>query len=372
MIFTRIFMKKATWIHDDNYATMDDLYHFETAWQQELPLKENTKSRGRKRKQSSLDPGIPTQTTRTQNEINSEHAILNSDHAFLNSDQAFLKCEHAQTGESATLNENRIIGDHATENNTNTDTASAEHIEESSKVALKPNLQEIPCSSTFQSYTAEQGINAHVYTATIIPSSLSPSPTLSSSNTDEPSIPHDFLSLLSYSININDSSPCGYHATMACNNKEDILTQSQMFHAPDSEDFIRCQKDEIAGLEKFDVMDIHHISDLPPRAKLISSIWSYRRKRLPNGVLLKYKSRICVNGKEQEFGRDYWETSAPVASWTTIRLLMLLSSIMDLKTRQVDYTQAFPQAELSDPVFMRVPQGWYVNSDCKLAQHENP
>lgn len=104
-------------------------------------------------------------------------------------------------------------------------------------------------------------------------------------------------------------------------------------------------------------MDIHHINDLPPKAKLISSIWSYRRKRLPNGVLLKDKSRICINGKEQELDHDYWETYAPVASWSTICLLMLLSSIMDLKTRQVDYTQAFPQAKLGDPVFITVLQG---------------
>jgi hypothetical protein len=62
-------------------------------------------------------------------------------------------------------------------------------------------------------------------------------------------------------------------------------------------------------------MDAHHISSLPPRAKLLSSIWSYRHKPLPNGILLKYKSRLCVNGKEQAFGRDYWETYAPVAAW---------------------------------------------------------
>jgi hypothetical protein len=51
---------------------------------------------------------------------------------------------------------------------------------------------------------------------------------------------------------------------------------------------------------------------------------------------------------------------------------MSLSSIMDLKTRQVDYTQAFPQAELTDPVFMKVPQGWYVNASGTLQPHENP
>jgi len=44
---------------------------------------------------------------------------------------------------------------------------------------------------------------------------------------------------------------------------------------------------------------------------------------------------------------------------------------MNLKTRQVDYTQAFPQALLEDPVFMRVPQGWFVKNG-KLTQHQNP
>jgi hypothetical protein len=89
-------------------------------------------------------------------------------------------------------------------------------------------------------------------------------------------------------------------------------------------------------------------------------------------VLSKYKARLCVNGKEQAFGRDYWETYAPVASWSTIRLLLYLSTILNLKMRQVDYTSAFPQADLDVPVFMHVPQGWHVNHSGKLAQHQDP
>jgi hypothetical protein len=77
--------------------------------------------------------------------------------------------------------------------------------------------------------------------------------------------------------------------------------------------------------------------------------------------LLNHKARICANGKQQEFGRNYWETYAPVASWSTIRLMLTLSSILGLQSRQVDYTQAFPQAELKDPVFLHIPQGWYVD-----------
>jgi hypothetical protein len=94
-----------------------------------------------------------------------------------------------------------------------------------------------------------------------------------------------------------------------------------MLKATDSESIIACQRAKIEGLQQFDVMDIEHISKLPAKAKLLSSIWSYRRKRLPNGVLLNHKSIIFVNGKEQAFGRDYWETYAPDALWAMICLL---------------------------------------------------
>jgi hypothetical protein len=128
-------------------------------------------------------------------------------------------------------------------------------------------------------------------------------------------------------------------------------------------------KMNINTLYDLDIMDTHRIDTLSPRAKLPSSIWSYRRKGLPNGVFSKYKSRLCVNGKKQCFGRDYWETYAPVAAWSSICLLLYLSTVLGLKTRQVDYTSAFPQADLDVPVFMHVPQGWYVGPDGKLLQH---
>jgi hypothetical protein len=121
-----------------------------------------------------------------------------------------------------------------------------------------------------------------------------------------------------------------------------------------------------------DVFEYKHINTLPPKARLLSSIWSYRRKRRPNGTLLKYKARICVDGSQQQLGRDYWESHAPVVSWSTIRLVLLLATILNLKSRQVDYTQAFPQAELNDPVFMRMPQGWFLDDNNKLQQHPNP
>jgi hypothetical protein len=44
----------------------------------------------------------------------------------------------------------------------------------------------------------------------------------------------------------------------------------------------------------------------------------------------------------------------PVTSWATICMLLILISLLDLKMRQVDYMQAFPQALLDDPVFLKI------------------
>lgn len=62
-----------------------------------------------------------------------------------------------------------------------------------------------------------------------------------------------------------------YHPMVfsTCNNKEDILTQSQMFKATYCPNFIACQHDKINGIKKFDVMDIKHISTLSSKGKII-------------------------------------------------------------------------------------------------------
>lgn len=121
------------------------------------------------------------------------------------------------------------------------------------------------------------------------------------------------------------------HAFPAIDAKNDTLTQSQMLKDADKVKFLQAQQSEIQGLQKMKVFDIKHISTKPTTAKLLSSIWSYRKKRSPLGKKLKHKACLCVDGSQQQHGRDYWETYAPVVSWSTIRLI-LLSNILYLKS----------------------------------------
>jgi hypothetical protein len=143
-------------------------------------------------------------------------------------------------------------------------------------------------------------------------------------------------------------------------NNPDILSRSRMLKSDDSADFLKTENDEIAGLHDAGVFQYLPVGDIPydRRKKLLNAIWSYRRKRRPDGTLVKHKCRICADGSQQRYGIDYWDTYSPVVQWSTVRLIMILAAVLGLSSRQVDYTQAFPQAPLDDDVYMRIPDGW--------------
>jgi len=53
--------------------------------------------------------------------------------------------------------------------------------------------------------------------------------------------------------------------------------------------------------------------------------------------------------------------------------MFILLTVLGLASCQIDYTQAFPQADLDDSVYMHVPQGWYYDMVTKhLQQFDNP
>ena len=59
-------------------------------------------------------------------------------------------------------------------------------------------------------------------------------------------------------------------------------------------------------------------------------------------------------------GIDVFETYAPVVSWITVRILLVLSLVLNLSTQQVDYTNAFCQAPLEQTVYVELPKGFEV------------
>ncbi len=129
---------------------------------------------------------------------------------------------------------------------------------------------------------------------------------------------------------LNIDNPLVFNTMLqAMNNKEDILTHGQLLKLKDDKErqkFFEAQVPEIEGLEEMECFSYHRLSSLPKNTKLLRAVWTYRRKRRPDGTVLKYKARLCADGSQQKKGIDYEENYAPVVAWSTVRLLMVIAS----------------------------------------------
>jgi len=136
------------------------------------------------------------------------------------------------------------------------------------------------------------------------------------------------------------------------------------------------QQPEITGLKDADVFKFHpmdELQSLSASTHLLNAICSYHQKCKLNGNISKHKSCICVDGSNQQYGINYWNTYALVVQWSTVQLMPILLTILGLASCQIDYVQAFPQAAPNDPIYMCIPQGWYydVTTRC-LCLHADP
>ncbi|RVW67317.1 Retrovirus-related Pol polyprotein from transposon TNT 1-94 [Vitis vinifera] len=86
--------------------------------------------------------------------------------------------------------------------------------------------------------------------------------------------------------------------------------------------------------------------DLPPGSKPIGCKWVFRRKYHTDGMIQTFKARLVAKGFKQREGIDYFDTYAPVARTTSIRILFALASIHNLFVHQMDVKTAFLNGDL--------------------------
>ena len=84
-------------------------------------------------------------------------------------------------------------------------------------------------------------------------------------------------------------------------------------------------------------------STVPEGAEIVPLTWAFRIIRKPNGDFDKFKVRLCVQGDLQS---DERETFALEVKWSTIRTVLAFALCMKLKSKQIDFDNAFVQAEL--------------------------
>ena len=80
-------------------------------------------------------------------------------------------------------------------------------------------------------------------------------------------------------------------------------------------------------------------------------------------MIQKFKARFCVRSDKQVEGMYLFDTYSPIVSWTTIRILLILKGYLRLATKQVDFSNAFAQADVKEKVYVELPKGFEPPSD---------
>ena len=136
----------------------------------------------------------------------------------------------------------------------------------------------------------------------------------------------------------------------------------QAMRQPDAEQFSEAAVKEVNSHTDCKHWEIISRDQVPHGHDIIPAVWSMRRKRdISTGRVTKYKARLNIHGGMQEYGVNYFDTFSPVATWSTIILVFILSLLNGWYTRQVDWVLAYPQADVEYDLYMNLPPGFKVD-----------
>jgi len=91
--------------------------------------------------------------------------------------------------------------------------------------------------------------------------------------------------------------------------KEDNPNWCTAINGPFKEEYWKAACKEIETLVD---MEAWEVVDREEGMNVIDSIWAFKLKRFPDGLIKKFKARFCARGDQQLEGIDFFETYAPV------------------------------------------------------------
>eukprot|EP00253_Pinus_taeda_P029488 PITA_29488 len=93
-------------------------------------------------------------------------------------------------------------------------------------------------------------------------------------------------------------------------------------------------------------------ADRPQGKSVVSSRWLYKVKQAADGSVEKHKARFVSRGFSQVKGINYDEVFAPVARYSSIRLILALSDQMGWKIHQMDVKTEFLSGKIEEEVYI--------------------
>ena len=152
-----------------------------------------------------------------------------------------------------------------------------------------------------------------------------------------------------------DEEPAGGDTALAV-----VVPVKEALAGEEQEQYMLAYEQERSSMTARGVFSLVRSSEVPGHARVLPSQVVFSKKLLADGSLDKYKARICVNGNRQRAGVDYdpGELFAPVAKFTSFRVLVALAAANGWTLRQFDVETAFLYADLEEEVYVRPPKGF--------------
>ena len=101
--------------------------------------------------------------------------------------------------------------------------------------------------------------------------------------------------------------------------------------------------------------DTWSITRLPEGQHSIGSILALRNKYFADGSVEGLKAPLVAQGFSQRPGIDFIETYAPVAKFSSVRILLPIAAKLKLEVRQLDIATTYLNGAMDERVFIRPP-----------------
>ena len=133
----------------------------------------------------------------------------------------------------------------------------------------------------------------------------------------------------------------------------DIFTYEEAMNSTFKDEFIKVAQLEVSELEQHGTWK--EVLQSSATGRIIPCTWVFSIKRRPDGSIKKFKARLCLRGDLQ---KGQFDTYAPVASFSTIRIFLITALMFGWETCTIDFSNAFVQALVQTDVWMHLPRGF--------------
>lgn len=144
----------------------------------------------------------------------------------------------------------------------------------------------------------------------------------------------------------------------------DTMYLHQAQKQKDWPEFQRAMQQEMDGQLEDGNYSIFPRIQVPKGQIVLAAVWAMKRKRdLRTVEIKKWKARLNIDGSKMFKGLHYDLTYAPVASWSSVRLILALATALSWHTTQIDYVLAYSQAPVERELYMEVPRGYVIEGN---------